>query len=136
MTATEKLAQEAEAYKGNKGLLTPIYQHLLGIMDEELSALVLRDDYTLGEMVHFVTEKARKELDGVSGALADDVVYGFATDYYHSSREEINKLLCPAITKTTSVVKPEAKPEAKPKPVKPKEAKAEQQITLFDLLEG
>lgn len=87
--AAEKLTAEAEAFKGNKGLLSPIYSYLLSIINEELAWLVIQEKYTLSEMVQFVTEKARKELDGKSGALADDVVYGFATDYYHSSREDI-----------------------------------------------
>lgn len=136
--AAEKLTAEAEAFKGNTGLLSPIYSHLLSILNEELAGLVIQEKYTLSEMVQFVTEKARKELDGKSGALADDVVYGFATDYYHASREDIEKLLKTAKPVPKPAAKTEAKTESKPaaKPV-PKEKKPEQaQVTLFDLMGG
>ena len=136
--AAEKLTAEADAFKGNTGLLSPIYSYLLSILTEELAALVIQEKYTLSEMVQFVTEKARKELDGKSGALADDVVYGFATDYYHSSREDIEKILKVAKPVSKPATKTEAKAEPKPvaKPA-PKEKKPEQaQVSLFDLMGG
>ena len=136
--AAEKLTAEADAFNGNKGLLSPIYSYLLSVLNEELAGLVIQEKYTLSEMVQFVTEMARKELDGKSGALADDVVYGFATDYYHSTREDIEKILKVAEPVPKPAAKTEAKTEHKPvaKPA-PKEKKPEQaQVSLFDLMGG
>ena len=144
-TAKAKIEKEA-AECGS--LEKAIAAHLVSIMDDELAALVDRPEYTVKEMGHFVTEKARKELNGHNGYLADEVVYGFATDYYHASREEIKK---------AGAVKPSAKPasnkEAKkpekavqekqkpapkqPAPSKPaKKAAPEGQMSLFDMLGG
>lgn len=143
--ALEKLNAESEDFKGNKGLLSPIYSYLLSILNDELAALILQDGYTLAEMISFVIEKARKELDGKSGALADDVVYGFATDYYHSSREQIDGLLkkkSTAAPKTITVpaakdASADRKPEKEKKKTTAKTKQQEkEQLSLFDLMGG
>lgn len=87
-TAKAKIQKEA-AECGS--MEKAIAAHLVSIMDDELAALVERPDYTVKEMGGFVMAKARKALNSQSGCLADEVVYGFATDYYHATREEIKK---------------------------------------------
>ena len=87
-TARAKIKAEASSCGG---LEKAIADHLIGIMDDELAALVERPEYTVKEMGSFVMSMARKELKSKSGYLADEVVYGFATDYYHASRAEIKK---------------------------------------------
>ena len=143
--ALEKLNAESEDFKGNKGLLSPIYSYLLSILNDELAALILQDGYTLTEMISFVIEKARKELDGKSGALADDVVYGFTTDYYHSSREQIDELIKKKSTAAprtiTAPVAKDASADKKPEKEKKKttakpKQQEEEQLSLFDLIGG
>ena len=154
-TARVKLQQEA-ANCG--GLEKAIASHLSSIMDDELAALVDRPDYTVKEMGGFVMAKARKELNSHSGYLADEVVYGFATDYYHATREEIKKngtvSTASKAPTNTSASKPKteqakAKISKPPKSIKAQE-KAEKaaaskpakksgpegQISLFDMLGG
>ena len=149
--AKSKLQDEA---KGCGGLEKAIAAHLISVMDEELAALVERPDYTVKEMGSFVMTKARKELNSQSGCLADEVVYGFATDYYHATREEIKKngqISTPskAPTNKTKPEKTEVKAAKPPKSIKAQE-KAEKaaaqkpakrtgpegQISLFDMLGG
>lgn len=149
-TAKAKIQKEA-AECGS--MEKAIAAHLVSIMDEELAALVERPDYTVKEMGGFVTAKARKELNSQSGYLADEVVYGFATDYYHATREEIKKngqiSTSSKAPTNTSANKPKAekKPEQKSvkaekpaqKPPEPKPAKKsgpEGQMSLFDMLGG
>lgn len=150
-TAKAKLQKEA---KGD--LLTEaIAGHLVEIMDDELAALVERPDYTAGEMGRFILGKAREQLHGRDGGLPDEVVYGYATDYYHASRDEIAKTVVRAgtgkVSTSTKTAKTETKapkivtkkPEtvAKPadpviKPPKKAKAVAEGQLSLFDLMGG
>lgn len=150
-TACDKLRREA---KGD--LLTEaIAEHLAANMTEELAALVERPDYTANEMGRFVIAKARKQLQGKSGGLPDEVVYGYATDYYHASREEIKNTSAGAVkTQVTASPKPAKtetkpqqkvghKPEPAPKPADPapkinKKAKPvdDGQLSLFDMLGG
>ncbi|MBQ8137097.1 MAG: hypothetical protein IJ174_06655 [Clostridia bacterium] len=150
-TAKAKLQKEA---KGD--LLTEaIAGHLVEIMDDELAALVERPDYTAGEMGRFVLGKAREQLHGRDGGLPDEVVYGYATDYYHASRGEIAKTVVRAgtgkVSTSTKTAKTETKapktvtkkPETVTKPADPvikppKKAKAvaEGQLSLFDLMGG
>ena len=147
-SAKSKLQNEA---KGCGGLEKDIAAHLISVMDEELAALVDRPDYTLKEMGSFVMRKAKNELRGNSGYLEDEVVYGFATDYYHATREEIKKngQISTSSKAPTNKPKPE-KTEAKaPQSIKAQE-KAEKaatqkpakrtgpegQMSLFDMLGG
>lgn len=154
-TARAKLEKEAASCGG---LEKAIASHLSSIMDDELAALVDRPDYTVKEMGGFVMAKARKELNSKSGYLADEVVYGFATDYYHATRDEIKKngqiSTSSKAPTNTGANKPKAeKTETKaakpPKSIKAQE-KAEKaaaqkpakrtgpegQVSLFDLLGG
>ena len=122
-SAKSKLQDEA---KGCGGLEKAIAAHLISVMDEELAALVERPDYTVKEMGSFVMTKARKELNSQSGCLADEVVYGFATDYYHATREEIKKngqISTPskAPTNKTKPEKTEVKAAKPPKSIKAQE---------------
>lgn len=161
-TAKAKLQKEA---KGD--LLTEaIAGHLVEIMDDELAALVERPDYTAGEMGRFVLGKAREQLHGRDGGLPDEVVYGYATDYYHASRDEIAKTVVRAGTGKAAVSAAKAgkpapnaqkaavnaqkrekiaqeqakvpeKPINAPKPPKPKsKPQTEGQMSLFDLMGG
>lgn len=150
-TAKEKIRKEA---KGDL-LAEAIAEHLAEIMDDELAALVDRPDYTAKEMAQFVIVKARKQLQGESGGLPDEVVYGYATDYYHASREEIKNTSAGAVkAEVTTSAKP-AKSETKPpktvvkkpetvtkpadpviKPLKKGKPQAEGQMSLFDLMGG
>ena len=147
-TARAKINAEAN---GCGGLEKAIAAHLVSIMDDELAALVERPDYTVKEMGGFVMAKARKELNSQSGYLADEVVYGFATDYYHATREEIKKngqiSSSSKAPTNTSANKPKA--EKLPKSIKAQEKakKAaaqkpvkrtgpEGQMSLFDMLGG
>lgn len=150
---TAKAKLEKEAAKCG-GLEKAIAAHLAEIMDDELAALVDRPDYTVKEMGGFVLSKARKELNGHSGGLADEVVYGFATDYYHATRDEIKKNgAVSASVKIPDNVsagkkkteKAEAKAPKPPKSVKAQEkaekaaakhAAPEGQLSLFDMLGG
>jgi|GEM_PF-4749587 len=150
-TAKAKLQKEA---KGD--LLTEaIAGHLAEIMDDELAALVDRPDYTAGEMGRFVIGKARKQLNSRNGGLPDEVVYGYATDYYHASRDEIKKTLAGAGTAKVSTTPKTPKTETKTpktvakksetvtksadpviKPTKKAKSVAEGQLSLFDLMGG
>lgn len=161
-TACDKLRREA---KGD--LLTEaIAEHLAANMTEELAALVERPDYTAGEMGLFVLGKAWEQLHGRDGGLPDEVVYGYATDYYHASRDEIAKTVVRAGTGKAAVSAAKAgkpapnaqkaavnaqkrekiaqeqakvpeKPINAPKPPKPKsKPQTEGQMSLFDLMGG
>lgn len=154
-TARAKINAEAN---GCGGLEKAIAAHLVSIMDDELAALVERPDYTVKEMGGFVMAKARKELNSKSGYLADEVVYGFATDYYHATREEIKKngqisTSSKAPTNTgdnkPKPEKAEAKAAKPPKSIKAQEKREkaaaqkpakrtgpEGQMSLFDMLGG
>ena len=150
-TARAKINAEAN---GCGGLEKAIAAHLISIMDDELAALVERPDYTVKEMGGFVMAKARKELNSQSGYLADEVVYGFATDYYHATREEIKKngqisTSSKAPTNKPKPEKTEAKAAKPPKNIQAQEnaEKAaaqkpvkrtgpEGQMSLFDMLGG
>ena len=147
-TARAKINAEAN---GCGGLEKAIAAHLVSIMDDELAALVERPDYTVKEMGGFVMAKARKELNSQSGYLADEVVYGFATDYYHATREEIKKngQISTASKAPNNVSASKSKAEKPPKSIKAQE-KAEKaaaaktakktgpegQMSLFDMLGG
>ncbi len=150
-SAKSKLQDEA---KGCGGLEKAIAAHLISVMDEELAAMVDRPDYTLKEMGSFVMAKARKELNRKSGYLEDEVVYGFATDYYHASRGEIKKAAASTSGNVSTVprnvekkqekgketsqpIKALKKAEEKPKAQKPaKKEAAEGQLSMFDLMGG
>ena len=156
-SAKKKIEEEAKACGS---LEKAIARHLIEIMDEELAALVNRPDYTLKEMGAFVIGKAKKELNGKSGALEGEVVFGFATDYYHASRKEIQgtaasasmtSVKASADKKTAQAPKQAAKAQEqgknaqktaqnaqeKPKVLKPaKNAAPEGQLSLFDLMGG
>lgn len=150
-TAKAKIEKEA-AECGN--MEKAIAAHLVSIMDDELAALVDRPEYTVKEMGRFVTEKARKELNGRNGYLADEVVYGFATDYYHATREEIKKYTLISISSKTpkntteskaakppKSIKDQQKAEEKKikdaaKPAKKGKPQAEGQMSLFDMMGG
>ena len=147
-TARAKINAEAN---GCGGLEKAIAAYLVSIMDDELAALVERPDYTVKEMGGFVMAKARKELNSQSGYLADEVVYGFATDYYHATREEIKKngQISTASKAPNNVSASKSKAEKPPKSIKAQE-KAEKaaaaktakktgpegQMSLFDMLGG
>lgn len=158
-TAKAKLQKEA---KGDL-LAEAIAGHLVEIMDDELAALVDRPDYTAGEMGRFVVGMAKKQLHSQDGGLPDEVVYGYATDYYHANREEIKKTIADSrkwflpVEPPTKVITPKkpAKTETKPpktvakepetvtkpadpviKPPKKAKAVAEGQLSLFDLMGG
>ena len=158
-TACEKLRREA---KGD--LLTEaIAEHLAANMTEELAALVERPEYIAAEMGRFVIGMAKKQLHSQDGGLPEEVVYGYATDYYHANREEIKKTIADSrkwflpVEPPTKVITPQkpAKTETKPpktvakkpetvtKPADPvikppKKAKPvdEGQLSLFDLMGG
>lgn len=156
-SAKKKIEEEAKACGG---LEKAIVRHLIEIMDEELAVLVNRPEYTVKEMGAFVMGKARKELNGKSGALEDEVVFGFATDYYHASRKEIQGTAASASmtsVKASTEKKPAQAPkqaakaqkqgknaqktaqnaQEKPKVLKPaKNAVPEGQLSLFDLMGG
>ena len=156
-SAKKKIEEEAKACGG---LEKAIARHLILIMDEELASLVNRPEYTVKEMGSFVMGKARKELNGKSGALEDEVVFGFATDYYHASRKEIQGTAASASmtsVKASTEKKPAKAPKqaakaqaqgenaqevaknAQEKPKVPKPAKnavPEGQLSLFDLMGG
>ena len=147
-TARAKINAEAN---GCGGLEKAIAAYLVSIMDDELAALVERPDYTVKEMGGFVMAKARKELNSQSGYLADEVVYGFATDYYHATREEIKKngQISTASKAPNNVSASKSKVEKSPKSIQAQE-KAEKaaaaktakktgpegQMSLFDMLGG
>lgn len=116
-SAKKKIEEEAKACGG---LEKAIVRHLIEIMDEELAVLVNRPEYTVKEMGAFVMGKARKELNGKSGALEDEVVFGFATDYYHASRNEIQgTALSNSMTSVKASVEKKP-PKRQSKPPKPR----------------
>lgn len=97
-TAKAKLQAETESCDAaSKAPVTAIVSFFREQMDDELAALISRETYTVSEMWDYVFKKAREALKSTSGCLPDEVVFGFATDYYHAGREEIDKLLHPAV---------------------------------------
>lgn len=164
-TAKTKLLKEAQECKTNQQMVKVLADHLIQIMDDELAALVDRAAYTADEMGRFVVGMARKELNSKNGGLPDEVVYGYCTDYYHSTRKDIDAILgakahVTAPTNTGAAAKPakgsqdpkqseklsktvtkKAETVTKPadpviKPAKKGKPQAEGQISLFDLMGG
>lgn len=142
--AVVKLNDEAEKFTGNKELLSPCYAHILSVLDDDLAGKIMQEKYTLSEMVRFIIAKAREALNGQNGALPDETVFGFAVEYYQSSREDIDKLVGksgPATAKAATQKK-EEKPSEKPvikevkKPVPKEKKEVQEQISMFDLMGG
>ena len=160
-TARAKLKKEAAACTGGIApTVKTLAEYLCDNMDDELAALVEKPDYTVAEMGKFITgmvyknfikraQNSRME----SSILPNEIVYGYATDYYHASKEEIKKTIAAignvSSTASGTVQKIEQKhTEKKEKPkqevrqeksVTSKPAKksgAEGQLSLFDMLGG
>ena len=157
-TAKAKLRAEAKACGGMEKVIAGWLEE---IMDDELAALVDRKEYTLSEMGRFIMALAKKELNGRNGCLPDEVVYGFATDYYHESRKTIEEKIkgIPASAPSAAAGKPPKAAQAaaktqqdtasaakaqqktvhapeKKKAEKPKSQAQEGQLSLFDLMGG
>ena len=158
-TARAKLKKEAAACAAAP-TVQALAEYLCENMDDELAALIEKPDYTAAEMGKFVTGMVYKNFikraqnsKMESSILPNEIVYGYATDYYHASREEVKKTIAAigSVSSTASgtVQKTEQKPtEKKGKPkqeVKQEKAAAskpakksgpEGQMSLFDMLGG
>ena len=163
--AKEKL--EAEKKKATqKNFAEPIIAYLLKRCEEDqgLAEDVMQEGKTWNKCFNYIVEQARKQSNGRSTAVEDQVVYEWAEDYYHkyekpeTAKKEKDKK--PATTKKTEaptkkvtetkkdVQKTKDDSKASEKPVKKdaasKQRKAEKtstksselsgQMSLFDLL--
>ena len=163
--AKEKL--EAEKKKATqKNFADPIIAYLLKRCEEDqgLAEDVMQEGKTWNKCFNYIVEQARKQSNGRSTAVEDQVVYEWAEDYYHkyekpeTAKKEKGKK--PATTKKTEapakkvteikkdVQKTKNDSEASEKPAKKdaasKQRKAEKtstkssglngQMSLFDLL--
>lgn len=128
--AQEKLQKEAAESKSS--LVQVLAGHLCEVMDETLASFVVKVGYSADEMGKYVLAKAKEALNGQNGALEDAVVYRFASEYYQSSREEIDKVL--GLRRIAADAPKADDPVAPPKPPKPKQK--DEQISLFDFLGG
>ena len=163
--AKEKL--EAEKKKATqKNFADPIIAYLLKRCEEDqgLAEDVMQEGKTWNKCFNYIVEQARKQSNGRSTAVEDQVVYEWAEDYYHkyekpeTAKKEKDKK--PATTKKTEapakkvteikkdVQKTKNDSEASEKPAKKDAASKQQktektgtkssglngQISLFDLL--
>ena len=163
--AREKL--EAEKKKATqKNFADPIITYLLKRCEEDqgLAEDVMQEGKTWNKCFNYIVEQARKQSNGRSTAVEDQVVYEWAEDYYHkyekpeTAKKEKDKK--PATTKKTEapakkvtetkkdVQKTKDDSKVSEKPVKKdaasKQRKAEKtstksselsgQMSLFDLL--
>lgn len=163
--AREKL--EAEKKKAiQKNFADPIITYLMKRCEEDqgLAEDVMQEGKTWNKCFSYIVEQARKQLNGRSTAVEDQVVYEWAEDYYHkyekpeTAKKEKDKK--PATTKKTEaptkkvtetkkdVQKTKDDSKASEKPVKKdaasKQRKTEKtstksselsgQMSLFDLL--
>lgn len=163
--AKEKL--EAEKKKATqKNFAEPIIAYLLKRCEEDqgLAEDVMQEGKTWNKCFNYIVEQARKQSNGRSTAVEDQVVYEWAEDYYHkyekpeTAKKEKDKK--PATTKKTEApakkvteikkdiqeTKNDSKVSEKPekKDVASKQRKTEKtstksnglngQISLFDLL--
>ena len=169
-TANEKLKREAACKGGAAATVQAVVEFLIENMDDELAALVDREEYTASEMGDYIVGKVFKNFikrEGgsrmASAAIPNDVVFGYATDYYHDTKEQIKKTISAAyssaqvsqaVSKSQKTEKksenreknaqkqPESaqKPakNAQPKPAQTKKGKQqpEGQVSLFDLMGG
>lgn len=104
--AKEKL--EAEKKKATqKNFAEPIIAYLLKRCEEDqgLSEDVMQEGKTWNKCFNYIVEQARKQSNGRSTAVEDQVVYEWAEDYYHkyekpeTAKKEKDKK--PATTKKT-----------------------------------
>ena len=163
--AKEKL--DAEKKKATqKNFAEPIIAYLLKRCEEDqgLAEDVMQEGKTWNKCFNYIVEQARKQSNGRSTAVEDQVVYEWAEDYYHkyekpeTAKKEKDKK--PATTKKTEApakkvteikkdiqeTKNDSKVSEKPekKDAAPKQRKTEKtstkssglngQISLFDLL--
>lgn len=163
--AKEKL--EAEKKKATqKNFAEPIIAYLLKRCEEDqgLAEDVMQEGKTWNKCFNYIVEQARKQSNGRSTAVEDQVVYEWAEDYYHkyekpeTAKKEKDKK--PATTKKTEapakkvteikkdVQKTKNDSEASEKPAKKDAASKKQktektgtkssglngQMSLFDLL--
>lgn len=106
--AKEKL--EAEKKKATqKNFAEPIIAYLLKRCEEDqgLAEDVMQEGKTWNKCFNYIVEQARKQSNGRSTAVEDQVVYEWAEDYYHkyekpeTAKKEKGKK--PATTKKTEV---------------------------------
>lgn len=170
-TANEKLKREAAACKGGAAAtVQAVVEFLIENMDDELAALVDREEYTASEMGDYIVGKVFKNFikrDGGSrmeaAAVPNDVIFGYATDYYHDTKEQIKKIISTAYSsaRVSQAVSKSEKAEKKsdnrekyaqkqpknaqiaakseqpkPAPVKKGKQQTEGQVSLFDLMGG
>ena len=159
--AREKL--EAEKKKATqKNFADPVITYLMKRCEEDqgLAEDVMQEGKTWNKCFSYIVEQARKQSNGSSAAVEDQVVYEWAEDYYHKYEKpepvKKEKGKKPAITKkpvtptktTEKSQETKDKPQISEKPVKKdaasKQRKTEKtstksselsgQMSLFDLL--
>ena len=142
--AREKL--EAEKKKATqKNFVEPVITYLMKRCEEDqgLAEDVMQEGKTWNKCFSYIVEQARKQSNGRSTAVEDQVVYEWAEDYYHKYEK-------PETAKKEKDKKPATtdKPQISEKPVKKdaasKQRKTEKtstksselsgQMSLFDLL--
>lgn len=159
--AREKL--EVEKKKATqKNFADPVITYLMKRCEEDqgLAEDVMQEGKTWNKCFSYIVEQARKQSNGSSAAVEDQVVYEWAEDYYHKYEKpepvKKEKGKKPAITKkpvtptktTEKSQETKDKPQISEKPVKKdaasKQRKTEKtstksselsgQMSLFDLL--
>lgn len=125
--AREKL--EAEKKKATqKNFADPVITYLLKRCEEDqgLAEDVMQEGKTWNKCFNYIVEQARKQSNGRSTAVEDQVVYEWAEDYYHKEDkpEPVKKESSKKLTVKKNATKPIAK-ETKPETVTTSEEKKE-----------
>ena len=120
--AREKL--EAEKKKATqKNFAEPVITYLLKRCEEDqgLAEDVMQEGKTWNKCFSYIVEQARKQSNGRSAAVEDQVVYDWAEDYYHKYEKpepvKKEKGKKPAITKKSVTPTKTTKKEKGKKPV-------------------
>lgn len=91
--AREKL--EAEKKKATqKNFADPVITYLMKRCEEDqgLAEDVMQEGKTWNKCFSYIVEQARKQSNGRSAAVEDQVVYEWAEDYYHKEIKKLKKL--------------------------------------------
>lgn len=132
--ALEKLESQFKAEKDpvRKQFARPILEHLKKRCreDEGLCEDILQEHKTWNRLYSYITQTARKHINGNAGAVLDSTVFEWAEDYYRKDdKAEVEKEKKKAEQKKKSAAKKSQKPpikadktKAKPNTSEPKKA--------------
>jgi len=138
-----KKITESEYTGHGEDLAKPIIEFIVGkCEDEEFAVLVMQEHKTLQKALDFVMEQAKKHLNGKSGYIPPEEVYGMVNDYFTmddaaleakkaeeaAKREEESKKR--AVEQKTKDIEKQAQKKVE---AKKKATDQSGQMTLFDM---